>query len=326
MCDQDPFLLGPTFQWNDSQKHRADERFTRSSCHRHSELKLANFEWNGKTRPGVVRDGFVFEIPSASSVQEILDTGKLVQVERETSNKSRGVELDRVRLRPPLVSPDKILLAAVNYRAHGTEQKAVPPEEPYFFTKFKSCIIGDGDPILIPRSSRKVDWEVELAVVIGKKCKYVHRKDALEYVAGYAVANDVSYRDLQFSEKSGGKNNFGSNWVKGKALDSAYPLGPWLVTREEIGDPQHLSLSLTVNGIKRQASSTEDMVHPVAELIEYLSDGITLLPGDIISTGTPAGVAAFSGAPFLKNGDVVEATIGGIGSLINPVRAEDEPT
>ena len=289
-------------------------------------MKLASFEWNGRTRPGVVRDGLVFEIPSTSSIQEILDTGKLAQVEREASNLSKGIELDRVRLRAPLVSPDKILLAAVNYRAHGTEQKAAPPEEPYFFTKFKSCIIGNGDPILIPRSSRKVDWEIELAVVIGKKCKYVHRKDALEYVAGYTVGNDVSYRDLQFSEKSGGKSNFGSNWVKGKALDSAYPLGPWLVTREEIGDPQHLSLSLTVNNIKRQVSSTEDMVHPVAELVEYLSDGITLLPGDIISTGTPAGVAVFSGAPFLKDGDVVEATIDGIGTLINPVKAEEEPT
>ena len=289
-------------------------------------MKLASFEWNGRTRPGVVRDGLVFEIPSTSSIQEILDTGKLAQVEREASNLSKGIELDRVRLRAPLVSPDKILLAAVNYRAHGTEQKAAPPEEPYFFTKFKSCIIGNGDPILIPRSSRKVDWEIELAVVIGKKCKYVHRKDALEYVAGYTVANDVSYRDLQFSEKSGGKSNFGANWVKGKALDSAYPLGPWLVTREEIGDPQHLSLSLTVNNIKRQVSSTEDMVHPVAELVEYLSDGITLLPGDIISTGTPAGVAVFSGAPFLKDGDVVEATIDGIGTLINPVKAEEEPT
>ena len=289
-------------------------------------MKLASFEWNGKTRPGVVRDGLVFEIPFTSSVQEILDTGKLAQVERDAPNLSKGIELDRVRLRAPLASPDKILLTAVNYRAHGTEQKSIPPEEPYFFTKFKSCIIGNGDPILIPRSSRKVDWEIELAVVIGKKCKYVHRKDALEYVAGYTVANDVSYRDLQFSEKSGGKSNFGANWVKGKALDSAYPLGPWLVTREEIGDPQHLSLSLTVNNIKRQVSSTEDMVHPVAELVEYLSDGITLLPGDIISTGTPAGVAVFSGAPFLKDGDVVEATIDGIGTLINPVKAEEEPT
>lgn len=289
-------------------------------------MKLANFEWDGKTRPGVVKDGLVFEIPSASSVQEIIEKGMLGQAEKERSNQAKGIEIGRVRLRAPLVSPDKILLAAVNYRAHGVEQEAIPPDEPYFFTKFKSCIVANGDPILIPRSSRKVDWEAELAVVIGKKCKYVQKKDALEYVAGYTVANDVSYRDLQLPEKRpGSQNNFGPNWVKGKALDSAYPLGPWLVTREEIADPQNLSLSLTVNGVERQAASTEDMVHPVAELIEYLSDGITLLPGDIISTGTPAGVAAFSGAPFLKDGDVVEATVGGIGTLVNPVKAEEKP-
>ena len=249
----------------------------------------------------------------------------LGQAEGERLTQSNGMELDSVRLRAPLVSPDKILLAAVNYRAHGAEQNAIPPEEPYFFTKFKSCIVGNGDPILIPRSSKKVDWEAELAVVIGKKCKYIHRKDALEYVAGYTVANDVSYRDLQLPEKRpGSQSNFGPNWVKGKALDSAYPLGPWLVTRDEIADPQHLSLSLTVNGVERQSASTEDMVHSVAELIEYLSDGITLLPGDIISTGTPAGVAAFSGAPFLKDGDMVEATVDGVGTLVNPVRAEEE--
>jgi 2-keto-4-pentenoate hydratase/2-oxohepta-3-ene-1,7-dioic acid hydratase in catechol pathway len=288
-------------------------------------LKLANFERDGKTRPGVVIDGLVFEIPSASSVQEIIEKGMLGRAAGEGSNQSKGVELDRVRLRAPLFSPDKILLAAVNYRAHGAEQNAIPPEEPYFFTKFKSCIVGNGDPILIPRSSKKVDWEAELAVVIGRKCKYVHRKNALEYVAGYAIANDVSYRDLQLPEKkSGSRNNFGPNWVKGKSLDSAYPLGPWLVTREEIEDPQHLSISLTVNGVERQAATTEDMVHSVAELIEYLSDGITLLPGDIISTGTPAGVAAFSGAPFLKDGDVVQATIEGIGTLVNPVKAEEK--
>jgi 2-keto-4-pentenoate hydratase/2-oxohepta-3-ene-1,7-dioic acid hydratase in catechol pathway len=305
---------------------KAGERFTHAYGPRRHELKLANFEWNGETRPGVVRDGFVFEIPSASSVQEVIEKGILGQIGEEKLAQSKGIELDRVRLRAPLVSPDKILLAAVNYRAHGAEQKAIPPEEPYFFTKFKSCIVGNGDPILIPRSSKKVDWEAELAVVIGRKCKYVRRKDALEYVAGYTVANDVSYRDLQLPDKRpGSHNNFGPNWVKGKALDSAYPMGPWLVTRDEIADPQHLSLSLAVNGIERQTASTEDMVHSVVELIEYLSDGITLLPGDIISTGTPAGVAAFSGAPFLKEGDVVETTVNEIGTLVNPVKAEEEP-
>jgi len=288
-------------------------------------LRLTNFERRGKTLPGVVIDGFVFELRHASSVQEIIEKGMLGEAAGVKSRQSEGIEIDRVRLRAPILSPDKILLAAVNYRAHGAEQKATPPEDPYFFTKFKSCIIGNEDPILIPRVSGKVDWEAELAVVIGRKCKYVKRKDAMQYVAGYTIANDVSYRDLQLPEKaSGSGNNLGPNWVKGKALDSAYPLGPWLVTPEDIADPQHLSISLTVNGVERQAASTEDMVHPVAELIEYLSDGITLLPGDIISTGTPAGVAAFTGVPYLKDGDIVRATIEGIGTLTNPVRAEEK--
>ncbi len=287
-------------------------------------MKLANFEREGRTSPGVVKGDFIFEIPSASSVQEIIEKGELANAERESS-RSKAIKIAEVSLRAPLVSPDKILLAAVNYRAHGVEQDTAPPAEPYFFTKFKSCIIGNGDPILIPRVSKKVDWEAELAVVIARKCKYVKRKDAMEYVAGYTVANDVSYRDLQLPEnKNGPRHGMGPNWVMGKALDSAYPLGPWLVTGDEIPDPQRLSISLTVNDVERQAASTEDMVHPVTELIEYLSNGMTLLPGDIISTGTPAGVAAFSGAPYLEVGDVVKATVGGIGTLTNPVRSEPD--
>jgi|SRR2546422_1361965 len=285
-------------------------------------MKLANFERNGIMRPGVVRDGLIFEIPSASSVQEI--------IERDASREGavvptlpKGMAIDKVKLRAPLLSPDKILLAAVNYKAHGSEGNTPPPAEPYFFTKFRSCIVGNGDPIFIPKRSTKADWEVELAVVIGRKCRYVRKKDALEYVAGYTVANDVSYRDLQFPEGWPKKKSLmGPNWVMGKALDSAYPLGPWLVTREEIDDPQRLSLSLTVNGVERQAASTEDMVFTIDELIEYLSNGLTLLPGDVISTGTPAGVAAFSGAPFLKDGDLVKANVEKVGTLVNPVKAE----
>ena len=281
-------------------------------------MRLANFVQNGKTRPGVVEDGLIFEISSASNIQEIIQKGTLNEA-RAAAKLSGGIEIDKVKLMAPLFSPDKILLAAINYKTHGSEQNTPLPEDPYFFTKFGSCIVGNGDPILIPRSSSKVDWEAELAVVIGRKCKYVGKKDALEYVAGYTVANDVSFRDHQLPKK---KSLLGPNWVMGKALDSSFPLGPWLVTHEEIPDPQHLSLSLTVNDFERQKSSTEDMVFTVSELIAHLSNGLTLLPGDIISTGTPAGVAAFSGAPFLKDGDVVKATVEGIGSLVNPVKAE----
>lgn len=283
-------------------------------------MKLANYEWKGKMHAGIVRDDHVHEIPSASRVEEIIAKGELG---RAGSALGEGVELSRVRLMAPILSPDKILCAAVNYSAHGSEQNAPRLKEPYFFTKFRSCIIATGDTIMIPRTSTKADWEAELAVVIGKKCKYVSKKDALGYVAGYTVANDVSFRDLQFPEGWPDKlNTLGQNWVMGKALESALPLGPWLVTPDEIADPQRLSLSLTVNGVTRQSAGTDDMVFSVAELIEYLSNGLTLLPGDIISTGTPAGVAVFSGAPYLKDGDVMKASVDQIGALVNPVKAE----
>jgi len=290
---------------------------------RRREMKLATFESKGRTRAGLVRDGYVFEIPSASSLEQIIGEGRLHELQKIGDGLKRGIEVDKVKLKAPVTSADKILMAAINYRTHGAEQNTPPPKEPYFFTKFRSCIIGNGDPILIPRVSRKVDWEVELAVVIGKKCRYVGRKDALNYVAGYTVANDVSFRDLQFQESWPTRPEmFALNWVKGKALPSALPLGPWLATADEMDDPQNLSLSLKVNGIERQKGSTGDMVFSVSELIGYLSDGLTLLPGDLISTGTPAGVAAFSGAPFLKDGDTVEAAVEGIGSLTNPVKVE----
>jgi len=284
-------------------------------------MKLLNYESNGSARVGFLKDGEIVRIGSASSIEELLSLGKIGEIGRKEEGPAE--ELSGVRTRPPVVAPDKILLAAINYRAHGEETKSPPPSEPYFFTKFRSCIIGHGDPIVIPRVSKRADWEAELAVVIGKKCKYVKRSEALSCVAGYTVSNDISFRDLQFPDGWPEKlNSLGQNWVKGKALDSALPLGPFLVTPDEIADPQGLRLSLKVNGVEMQNASTEDMVFSVAELVEYLSSGLTLLPGDLISTGTPAGVAAFSGMPYLKDGDIVEATVEGIGTLRNPVRAE----
>ena len=285
-------------------------------------MKLLNYKSNGTAKVGFLKDGRISRIESAASIEELVSLGTLDKVKRREAD-SEGEELGGVRIRPPIVSPDKILLAAINYKAHGEEQGNPPPREPYFFTKFRSCIIGQDDPIVIPKVSRRADWEAELAVVIGKKCKYVRKSEALSYVAGYTVANDISFRDLQFPEGWPEKlNSLGQNWVKGKALDTALPLGPLMVTSDEIPDPQHLRLSLKVNNVEMQNASTEDMVFSVAELIEYLSSGLTLLPGDLISTGTPAGVAVFSGMPYLKAGDVVEATVQGIGTLRNPVRTE----
>jgi 2-keto-4-pentenoate hydratase/2-oxohepta-3-ene-1,7-dioic acid hydratase in catechol pathway len=292
-------------------------------------MKLVNYRAGQEARAGVFIRGRVYDVAQVSgyehvrSIDELLSAGKLEILEERAGELSDGIDLEKVSLLPPVSWPDKILLAAVNYRAHGKEQGAPPPKEPYFFTKFRSCLIADGEPILIPSVSRKVDWEVELAFVIGKKGKYIGREAAMEHVAGYTVANDISFRDLQFPEGWPDRpNTLGQNWVKGKALDSALPLGPWLVTRSEVEDPQDLRLWLTVNGTRRQDGTTSDMVFGVDRLVEYLSDGITLLPGDVISTGTPSGVAVFSGAPFLKDGDIVEASVERVGRLRNPVMQE----
>jgi 2-keto-4-pentenoate hydratase/2-oxohepta-3-ene-1,7-dioic acid hydratase in catechol pathway len=261
------------------------------------------------------------------TVDAILASGKLsplLAVENLTANLP-GLPVESVTLRSPILNPEKILLMAVNYHSHSKEmsQKDSPPREPYLFTKFRNSLIGPGAPILIPRVSQKADWEVELAVIIGKTGKNIPKKDAMSYVAGYAVSNDISFRDFQFSTREpDGTTKLGLNWVKGKGMDSSFPLGPWLVTADEVPNPHELEISLTVNGKTRQRSTTGDMVFHIDSIIEYASKGMTLTPGDIISTGTPEGVAAFTGGPYLKDGDILEGTIDRIGTLRNPVRAE----
>jgi 2-keto-4-pentenoate hydratase/2-oxohepta-3-ene-1,7-dioic acid hydratase in catechol pathway len=261
------------------------------------------------------------------SIDEIVGRGLLTAVQRDvdrTIKESTGISVDSVKLLSPILNPEKILLMAVNYRSHrresGTEDA---PKEPYLFTKFRNTLIGPGDPVLIPKISHEVDWEVELSVIIGRAGKNIAKKEAMGYVAGYAVSNDISFRDLQFSTQlPDGKTKLGLNWVKGKGLDASFPLGPWLVTRDEIPNPHNLQISLEVNGAARQRSTTADMVFTIDSIIEYVSQGMTMKPGDIISTGTPEGVGAFTGGPYLKDGDTLEATIEKIGTLRNPLRAE----
>jgi 2-keto-4-pentenoate hydratase/2-oxohepta-3-ene-1,7-dioic acid hydratase in catechol pathway len=301
-------------------------------------LRLAHCIRNGATGVVIVHNGLVFDIAEAVkelgiadlrdvvSIDQILTAGLLDALhDARSSITSRfgGLPIESVKLRSPILAPEKILLVARNYLSHNIEQNAKPPSEPYFFTKFRNALIGPNDPVLVPRISKKVDWEAELAVIVGKAGKNIARKNAMEYVAGYAVANDISFRDLQFSTRSdNAAATLGANWVKGKNLDSSFPLGPWLVTKDEVPDPNNLEISLTVNGKTRQHANTSDMIFKVDTLIEYVSAGMTLKPGDVISTGTPEGVAAFTGAPFLKEGDILEATIAGIGTLRNPVRSE----
>ncbi|MGA8904370.1 MAG: fumarylacetoacetate hydrolase family protein [Candidatus Bathyarchaeia archaeon] len=303
-------------------------------------MKLAHYVKNGETRVGMVKGGLLFDIQDAAdtlslpirngsiTIDQLLSAGavkSLQQAEEKITKASPGDSLERVKLLSPIQTPEKIFLLAVNYLSHSQEQNVKPPTEPYVFTKFRNTLIGPGDPILISKISKQVDWEVELVVIIGKTGKYIAKKDAMNYVAGYAISNDVSFRDFQFSTRlPDGKTTLGLNWVKGKGLDSSFPVGPWLVTRDEIPDPHKLDISLSVNGKTKQRSNTGNMIFKIDSLIEYISAGITLKPGDIISTGTPEGVAAFTGEPFLKNGDIVEGTIDGIGSLRNPVRAESD--
>jgi 2-keto-4-pentenoate hydratase/2-oxohepta-3-ene-1,7-dioic acid hydratase in catechol pathway len=215
---------------------------------------------------------------------------------------------------PGAMRPAKIVCIGLNYLDHIREQGAEVPENPVVFAKFPSAVIGTGDPIHIDEElTKRVDWEVELAVVIGRTARRVEVSDALEYVFGYTVANDVSARDLQFGD---------GQWIRGKSLDGFCPLGPEIVTADEIPDPQNLALRTTVNDEVVQDSSTSEMVFGVAELIAFCSRGFTLAPGDVLLTGTPWGCGEFMDPQrSLHPGDVVEVSIEGIGSLRNPVIA-----
>ena len=212
-----------------------------------------------------------------------------------------------VRLGPPLMRPSKIVCVGLNYAKHAAESGMSIPDEPVLFFKATTAIVGPNDPIIIPKGSKKTDWEVELAVVIGEKVSYVSESEALHHVAGYVLHNDVSERAFQL-EQSG-------QWVKGKSCDSFAPIGPFIATPEEIDNPNNLNLWLKVNGEEMQNSSTSDFIFNVQQVVSYISQYMTLLPGDIISTGTPFGVGLGLTPPrYLKDGDVVELGIEGLGT------------
>lgn len=219
------------------------------------------------------------------------------------------------RLGPCVAGTGKFICIGLNYSDHAAETGATVPPEPIIFMKASSAIVGPNDDVVIPRGSEKTDWEVELGVVIGKTAKYVSEDDALDYVAGYCLTNDVSERAFQ-AERSG-------QWTKGKSCDTFGPLGPWLVTKDEIPDPQNLGMWLTVNGEKMQDGSSKTMVYGVKFLVSYLSQFMSLHPGDVISTGTPPGVGLGMKPPrFLKAGDVVELGIEGLGTQKQTFKAD----
>ena len=225
-----------------------------------------------------------------------------------------AVVADSERLGPPVARPSKIVCVGLNYSDHADEMGLEHPAEPVFFLKATSALAGPNDDIIIPRGAEKTDWEVELAVVIGRRAAYVTEAEALDYVAGYVLHHDVSERAFQLER--------GGTWDKGKGCDTFAPLGPWLVTPDEIPSPANLRLWLTVNGQPRQNGTTANLIFGLPFLISYVSQFMTLLPGDVLSTGTPAGVGMGRQPPqYLRPGDVVEMGIDGLGSARQVLRA-----
>ncbi|MCS6969288.1 MAG: fumarylacetoacetate hydrolase family protein [Cytophagales bacterium] len=232
---------------------------------------------------------------------------RLRQIVEQNADQLPLLEPDEnFRFGPPINRPSKIICIGLNYAQHAAESGMAVPKEPVIFFKATTALCGPNDEVIIPRNSQKTDWEVELAVIIGKKASYVEEEEAMQYVAGYAVHNDYSEREFQL-ERAG-------QWVKGKSCDTFAPLGPFLVTPDEVPDPHNLHLWLSVNGQMLQNSNTSDMIFKVPFLISYISQFMTLLAGDVISTGTPFGVGfGFNPPRYLKAGDIVELGIEGLG-------------
>ena len=280
-------------------------------------MKLLRYGEAGSEKPGLVdADGVIRDLSAHVSDigGKVLDAASLAALAKLDA-KSLPAVSGKPRIGACVAGTGKFICIGLNYADHAAESGMAVPSEPVVFMKASSAIVGPDDDVLIPRGSQKTDWEVELGVVIGKTAKYVSEAEALDYVAGYCVAHDVSERAFQ-TERQG-------QWTKGKSCDTFGPIGPWLVTKDEIADPQKLKMWLTVNGEKVQDGSTRTMIYGVAFLVSYLSRFMSLQPGDIISTGTPPGVGmGMKPQRFLKPGDVVELGIEGLGSQKQNVRAD----
>ena len=280
-------------------------------------MKLVRFGSNGNEMPGLIDEsGQLFDLSAyvKDISGEILSEDKLKEISKIDRSILPKIDYS-VRIGPCLNNVGKFICIGLNYADHAKEAGMEVPPEPVIFMKATSAVCGPTDPILLPKGSVKTDWEVELAVVIGKKAKYVDLDDAMSYVAGYAASNDISERAYQL-ESTG-------QWTKGKSCDSFGPLGPWFVTKDEIPDPQNLNMWLSVNSQKMQDGSTKTMVYGVAFLVHYISQFMSLMPGDVISTGTPPGVGLGMKPPvYLRAGDIVTLGIEGLGEQCQRVVAE----
>ena len=274
-------------------------------------MKLIRYGAPGREKPGVLlADGTRLDVSAFGSDYDeaFFESGgieKLSKWLRNNPSLPAKISAD-VRLGPPVFRPSKIVCIGLNFRDHAQETGAKIPTEPVIFLKSTTALMGPNDDVMIPKNGTKVDWEVEFAIIIGRRALNVPNENALEYVAGYALHNDYSERAFQIER--------GGQWVKGKSADTFAPLGPFLASKDEIKDPGNLKMWLKVNGETRQDSSTANMIFGVATLVSYVSEFMTLLPGDVISTGTPAGVGLGMKPPqYLKAGDLVELGIEGLG-------------
>lgn len=281
-------------------------------------MKLIRFGKAGKEKPGVIIDNLKFDTSAFGEDynEAFFETNGIERLAAFVRHNRNILPLvkNEERLGPPVARPSKIVCIGLNYAKHAKETNAAMPAEPILFFKSTTALVGPDDDIIIPRNSVKTDWEVELAFVMGKKASYVNEEEALDYVAGYCLHNDVSEREFQLER--------GGTWDKGKGCDTFAPIGPWLATPDEIDNVNNLRLWLKVNGKMMQDGNTDDLIFGIPKLVSYLSQFMTLLPGDIISTGTPHGVGlGFNPPVYLKPGDEVELGIDGLGVSKQKVRA-----
>jgi len=280
-------------------------------------MKLIRFGEPGFEKPGIIINEKYYDTSSfVEDYNEAFFGGNGLEKLKQDIASADLTEIDKgVRLGPALARPSKIVCVGLNYKDHAAETNAAIPTEPILFFKATSAIVGPNDDLVIPKNSKKTDWEVELAIVIGKKASYVSEDDALNHVAGYALHNDYSEREFQI-ERNG-------QWVKGKSCDTFAPIGPFIATPDEIEDVHNLRLWLTVNGKTLQDGNTSNFIFNVPFMVSYISQFMTLLPGDVISTGTPAGVGLGQKPEpwYLKAGDVVELGIDGLGTSKQEVKA-----
>ncbi len=281
-------------------------------------MKLVRYGPPGKEKPGLIDDeGKLRDLSrKAKDIDAAaLASGELAKL-RKLDPKKLPLVKGRPRLGPCVAMPPKFIAIGLNYVDHAKESGNPIPEHPVVFYKAETCIVGPNDNIMLPPDSTHTDWEVELGVVIGRTARYVDRKNALKHVAGYCIVNDVSEREYQLKRSA-------TQWSKGKGCDTFGPIGPWLVTTDELKDPQNLDMWLDVNGLRKQTGNTRTMIFGVADLVADLSKYMTLLPGDIITTGTPPGVGmGMKPEPqYLKAGDVVTLGIAGLGAQTQKVVA-----